>query len=615
MNMTIKTKLYAGLGFLTVLVVLLWGSSLIFINILAENSSAIIKNNARSITYIEKMEQMMSELYTLQSSILSNEITGSSQITQKIDSLQKQLLRLVDKEQQNVTEESEGQLAQKLSEALIQYFTQFEKLRKQPGNKNVYSLLTKQFSTIHHLMGQITFLNLNAIHHKNEIAQNTASSVILYMTIIGAISTLLAIALVLKYPTYIANPIRELIARMKNIANRNYEQHLDIETGDEFEEMAIMFNMMTKRLQEYDTSNMAKLKNDKQRIEAVINHMNEAVIGLDEGKRLLFINSKAEELIGLKNDDIVGKHIAEVATTNKLIQKLNQNTTEHSKPLNREDDEAVIIKIDSANTKTSYYSREVIPVMHKDENVERKIGSIITLKNVTRFQEMDDAKTDFIAVVSHELKTPIASIGMSVRLLKDRRVGPLNDEQQELVKTIHDDTERMRNKTKDLLDFSKIETGNIQLNMQNAEPAKIIEYAYETMHLQAQQKNIRIGIECEKNVQPIKADIQKTVWVLINLIANALRYTPPNGSIKLKADDMGHEVTFSVTDTGKGISLEYLDKVFQKYFQVHEDKNSEENSGLGLAIAKEFIKAQGGEIAVESELGEGSTFYFTLPKA
>lgn len=112
----------------------------------------------------------------------------------------------------------------------------------------------------------------------------------------------------------------------------------------------------------------------------------------------------------------------------------------------------------------------------------------------------------------------------------------------------------------------------------------------------------------------VKADLQKSVWVLVNLISNAIRYTPYQGTIKVKAEDKPRVVQFSVIDNGKGIPEEYQEKIFQKYFQVHSDQDGAGGSGLGLAIAKEFINAQGGEIGVESELGKGSIFYFTLPK-
>lgn len=183
-----------------------------------------------------------------------------------------------------------------------------------------------------------------------------------------------------------------------------------------------------------------------------------------------------------------------------------------------------------------------------------------------------------------------------------------------MIRNIDEDTKRMKRTTRDLLDLTRVETGNIQLNVQKADPLSLVEYAYNTMLVQAKQKDIQMEYSSDEKLPLIKTDLQKSVWVLLNLISNAIRYTAPGGLVRIKAEDLPEAIKFSVIDNGIGIPSEYLDKVFQKYFRVHEGQNDGDGSGLGLAIAKEFIKAQGGEIGVESKLGAGSTFYFTLPK-
>ncbi|TYP93743.1 PAS domain S-box-containing protein [Fodinibius salinus] len=611
MGMNIKTKLYTGLGFLAFLLVLLWGSSLVSVNTLAENTVDIIQNNSRTITYMQHMEHTMSKLHKKKVNMLSD--TGRSAST-NVDSLKRILKREMSKQMKNFTETGEPEASRALREALMQYLEQFDRFRSQESRgMNAYQTITNKYAEIQELISQITYMNLDAIDRKKDRAQETASQVILYMTIIGAISTLLALVLLLKYPNYIVNPIRELIERIKNIADQNYDQRLEFETGDEYQELAEAFNTMAVRLQEYDSSNLAKIKSEKRRIEAIINQMNEAVVGLDHEKNILFVNSKAEELIGLDHEQLVGQYAPDVASTNDLVRKLIQDIM--NKEEHQQKDDENLIKIASED-RHIYYSKETLPVLLDDgaQEDDKQIGTIITLKNVTHFQEMNEAKTNFVAVVSHELKTPIASINMSLRLLEDERVGPLNEEQVDLIDSIRNDTNRMKRTTAELLDLSKIESGNIQLNSQPAHPSDLLDYAYETMVMQTDQKGIDIEIKCEEGLSAVKADMQKSVWVLVNLISNAVRYTPPGGQIVLKAADEPRAIRFSVTDNGKGIPEEYLGKIFQKYFQVYGDKNDNGGSGLGLSIAKEFINAQGGEIGVESELGKGSTFYFTLPK-
>jgi len=609
MNIKFKTKLYAGLGFLGFLVIVLWSSGLVFINILSNNSSAIIRNNNRTVYYMENMEDILTQLHLHQISPLETNTPRLSTTGLAVDSLKYQLLHNLHLQQQNITENGEARLTSQLQRHLAAYLQTIGN-RPSPASKQTDGSL-QQYQTIQHLISEITYLNLRAINRKNKAAQKTATDVILYMTIIGAISTLLALGLLIMYPGYVVNPIRELIDRIKKISNQNYDQRLDFNTGDEYEELANAFNTMASRLQEYESSNLAKLMYEKKRIEAIINHMSEAVVGLDKEKRILFVNARAEELIGWPKEKLVGSFAPDIAATNDFMRDLIKDITDHeNQPENEEKPNLLKVEIDHKNI---YYSKETIPVVTKDlkQEDEKKIGVIITLKNVTHFQEMNQAKTDFIAVVSHELKTPIASIDMSLRLLEDKRVGQLNNEQHDLIKSIKNDADRMKKTTKELLDLTRIETGNIQLNSQCVQPKDLIDYAYDTMITQAQQKNITMDIDCEATLPPVKADIQKTVWVLVNLISNAVRYTQDGGRIQLKAEKNHGLVKFSVIDNGEGISAKYLDKIFQKYFQI---KNEEHSTGLGLAIAKEFINAQGGEIAVKSKVGKGSTFSFTLPQ-
>lgn len=615
--MNIKTKLYLGLGFLAFLVMLLWGSGLVFINTLADNSSAIIRNNSRTVTYMENMERIMNVLHLKQVTAL-DDTTVSAVDSRPVDSLKQQLLGELDHQYKNITESGEEELSNRLQQALREYFGHLEQLHNNTSaSMEIYPSMHRQYGVIQDLLAKITYMNLEAMDRKNDRAQKTASKVILSMTIIGAVSTLLALGLLIRYPSYIVNPIRELIDHIKKIADQNYDQRLDFKTGDEYEELAQAFNTMATRLQEYDSSNLAKLMNEKRRIEAIINHMHEAVIGLDRKNNILFVNTKAVEIIGLDSDKLVGQYAPDIASTNDLLQNLISDLMngEHNNKNSGQDDRTEMLKVDSED-RNIYYAKEIIPVMTAkgDRRNEKQIGTIITLKNVTHFQEINEAKTNFIAVISHELKTPIASINMSLRLLEDDRIGELNEEQAELIESIRNDANRMKRTTAELLDLSKIETGNVQLNSQEAKPLDLLEYAYETMIMQANQKDVSLDIDCDGTLSEVKADVQKTVWVLVNLISNAIRYTSANGVIKLDAKELPRTVEFIVSDSGKGIPEEYLDKIFHKYFQVYEEWSGSEGSGLGLAIAKEFINAQGGEIRVESEVGKGSTFYFTLPK-
>lgn len=231
---------------------------------------------------------------------------------------------------------------------------------------------------------------------------------------------------------------------------------------------------------------------------------------------------------------------------------------------------------------------------------------------VQKLSELDFAKTNFIATVSHEFKTPIAAIKMSLQLLNNDKVGTLNEEQKGLLNSINDDTNRLLRITAELLNMTQVESGNIQLAIMPGEATTILHYALKAVKTQAEQKQITLSVTTAERLPLIMADSEKTAWVLTNLLSNAIRYSPQQASVvvQVKANATQAKVDFIIQDNGQGIAPEYKDKIFDRYFRVPGTQT--EGTGLGLAISKEFVEAQGGSIQVQSELGKGSTFTVSL---
>jgi signal transduction histidine kinase len=225
---------------------------------------------------------------------------------------------------------------------------------------------------------------------------------------------------------------------------------------------------------------------------------------------------------------------------------------------------------------------------------------------------LDLAKTNFIATISHELKTPISSIKMSSQLLEDKRIGETNEEQEKLIGHIKEDAVRLLKITSELLDLAQVETGNIQLQKQSIEPKAVVDYAYDALKFQAEQKHIAIEVHIEPNLPKVACDLEKTAWVMVNFLSNAIRHSPDKSKVAIHVSRENNSVIFSVKDSGKGIDAKYKSKVFEKFFKIPSMETGKSGTGLGLAISKDFISAQGGRIWVESQIGEGSTFSFSL---
>jgi PAS domain S-box-containing protein len=556
-----------GIGFLFLMALLCSGLAAYYLNRLSFDSKAILKDNYRSLVYAKNIGQ-----------ILDSQTVPTVAQFQIIESN----LRL---EQHNITEPGEQQYADSLR-------TNFEKLKLALNNPEALNGIKIKMKPLLYGVDQV---NMNAIERKNKTAEGTANSAAIIVAFIGSLCFLIAFSFVINFPGYIANPVKELIQGIKEIADKNYQKRLVFDSNDEFGDLADAFNQMARKLNDYENSNLASIMFEKKRIEAIINSVQDAILGLDDHMIIVFANQVACTLIGKTEEQLIGEYGPDVALENDLLR--NMLVTDQHK-----------MKI-FANDKESYFSKETVDV----ENDGNRIGKVIILKNITEYQQLDEAKTNFIATISHELKTPISSIKMSLKLLEDSRIGDVNDEQKQLLQNIDDDTRRLLLITGELLDMAQVETGKIKLNFGNTHPQNIVSYAIQAVKFLADQKQIEIKVNCPDSLPEVQADLDKTTWVLINLLSNAIKYSSTKSTIELVVKKHHKDMLeFSVKDHGQGIEDRYLSRIFERYFKVPGAGLDKTGTGLGLAIAKDFIEAQGGKIGVESQQGEGSRFYYTL---
>jgi len=588
--MNIKTKISLGLFFLFAVILIIGGISIYYLREISDDAKNIIKANYESIEYMQEM-------------------TASLDSLQKDSTSLQRLKKNLKAQEGNVTELGE-------MEETIRLGNLVNELSKGYKDSLVFE--------IRHSIHKINDLNLKAIILKNAVADDTAHQATIYLIIIVTICFLVSFSFILNFPGYIANPIAQLTASIKAIANRNYEERLQFNRSDEFEELAQAFNSMAEKMDEYEHSNLANLLFEKKRIETIINRMNDPVIGLDDKRHIIFANTEAIELLNKKEEELVGHYAPDVAVTNDLLRRLIQDIAIHSLGSNGSISNSSTITSEKsekpikiyAHGKESYFAREIIPISitHTGEKNLVPIGTVILLKNITPFKELDLAKTNFIATISHELKTPIASLQMGAKLLQDPRVGTLNDEQSRIVQTVNDETQRLMKITGELLDMAQVETGNIKLNLNSVQANDLVEQAIEAVKFQAEQGHVKLHLEIPDRSSSVQADKDKTIWVLINFLTNAVRHSPENGEVVIRCTTEKERVRFSVKDSGMGIEPKHLEKIFDRFYRV-PGSDPKKGTGLGLSICKEFIEAQRGTVAVQSEMGKGSEFSFSLVQA
>jgi PAS domain S-box-containing protein len=565
MSVRLKTKLSFGLIFLFVVILLFGILGVYYVNRLGNDAGLVLKNNYESLVYCNNMLKAMENIKIRKDAA-----------TEFHENLEKQQL--------NITEVGEKEATDELTK-------NFGELLADPADSTNYTEIRESIF-------QIQELNQMAILRKSGAAQQTAEKAKLGLTILFTILTLISFTFIFNLPGIISNPIRSLSEGIQEIANKNYKKRIYLKQDDEFGDLADAFNIMAQKLDDYENSNLAEIKFEKSRIETIINQMHDGIMGLDDKKNILFLNAVAEKLLGLKEKDIVGKYAPDIALKNDLMRNLMQ-PTEAKKEL----------KI-FADNKESYFNKDVLNVTSNN----KVIGQVIVLRNITIFHELNEAKTNFIATVSHELKTPISSIKMSAQLLNDERIGALSSEQKELSNSINEDADRLLKITGELLNMAQVETGNIQLKIQSSSPGIIIDQSVNAVRFQAQQKNIALNITKNEPLPNIAVDVEKTAWVLINILTNAIKFSPESNAIDVDVYKKDGWIEFAVQDHGKGIEEKYLPRIFDRYYKV-PGSFEKSGTGLGLAISKEFIEAQGGEIWAHSSIGEGSKFGFKFKVA
>ena len=558
---TVKNKIWLGTVFLFLLLLLTGGTGIYYIATLKAEGKDVLKNNYESLQYAHAMQAHL-QLY------LKKQSTQLHKFEQALQS-----------QENNITEPGEAKATNGVR-------TSFNKL--QTGDSTA-----KNVAEMEQNLQTILSLNMHALGEKNKSAEKTAEDALLVIITLGTMVFLIGLTFLVNFPSIVTTPISKLTEAIREIASKNYKHRIHVESKDEFEKLADAFNDMAERLEFFESSNLNKLMFEKTRAEAVINSLKDASVGVDKNDLVLFANYQALQLLGMEAEDIVGKPVAEIKSRNDLFAFLIEN--ESTTPFK------IVVE-----NRENYFVKEVIEVAQGDTT-----NRVIVIKNITSFKELDVAKTNFIATVSHELKTPLASSDFGLKLLEDERVSKLTDEQKELIGNLKQDNQRMLKILSELLNMSQVEAGRIELNIQKVHPQSIIENAIKAVAASAKEKEIKIKTIFTGHLTDIAADADKTTWVLSNFLTNAIKYSFSDSIVEVSAFLKNGNVIFSVKDDGPGIEAAYLPRLFERYFQVPGSR--EKGTGLGLAISKEFVDAQLGKIWVDSEIGKGSVFYFQLP--
>ncbi|MDF7814352.1 ATP-binding protein [Hymenobacter sp. YC55] len=593
--MNLKTKI--TLAFTSMLLLLLGvsGYMLYSLNQLDRTSRNVLKDNLYSVELGQQMLQALDQLQV-------REAPANREAQQRFE-------LLLAREAGNITEPGEQQVVDSLFDRVVELNRYLASDTTSPQLWNAHMAGFRQ------LTYRMVALNTHALTRKNEAANRTSSQQTRYVLALLTFAVLVALLFVLSVPEAAVMPLRQLSASIDHAANQDFTASIPVKGHDEFATVGRNFNRMLVQLQSYRTSTLAELMAERNRVTSIVNTLDEGLLLIDQNRRLIVVNPVASMLLAMPTEKLLGRRADEVAAENDLFREMLHHL---DVPTPQREQETPLLTIAQQGEEV-YYHLSVHDVVSFNEALDKKefVGSILTLRNISEFKKLDQAKSNFLATVSHELKTPLSSINFSLKLLQNGKVGPLNAEQQNIVLTLKQENQRLLKLVGELIDVSRLESGNIQLNFQPSHVHDIVQFAADTIQLQLKPKQLHLAVEVPNNLPPVRADIEKTAWVLLNVLANAIRYSPEQEQIRINAilSADSQYVQVSVQDKGPGIAPQYQEKIFQRFVQIPDKNGYKGGSGLGLSIAREFIASQGGQLWVDSELGAGSTFTFTLPVA
>jgi len=420
---------------------------------------------------------------------------------------------------------------------------------------------------------------------------------------VGLLTLILGFIFSLVLSNRLVRPIQRMRDATQRIAGGDYDVEVPAGNEDELGLLAAQFNEMAAKLRAFRDLNVERMMSEKKKSEAVIQSIDDGLVVIGAGLVIDDMNPAAARILGLDRSEALGARFQSVVSAEDLVRSVT-GVVESGRPPDLQE-EKTYVSVERGGV-LQHFQFVVSPVSTPSR------GAIVLLRDVTKLKELDRLKSEFVATASHELKTPLTSIGMSIGLLQERAGAKLQGRELELLSAAGEDVERLKRLVNDLLDLSKIEAGRIELAFEAVPVALLFEKAVQSLGAQAEEKGVALTAGLQEGLPDVRADANKITWVLTNLISNALRYTKEGGLIELRAERAGSKVNVSVRDDGEGIPYAYQSKVFDKFVQVAGTR-SVGGSGLGLAISKEIVRAHGGSIWVESTPGEGARFTFTLP--
>ena len=572
--MNLRTKLWLGTGLLYVLTLLMVGLSFRSVNRLYDTSTRVIKENNLSLLYAYKIDSL------LVATAAANPLQQQAKL---------ELQRLIKRQVANITEPGEKRATDSLASSLATFLA-----------APVHFRLDKE-RKVRFWLGQIVGINLAASAAKSAKAEKIGENAMQETSILATIVALIVITLAINFPTVFITPITRLTKAVGRVTEGDFGHQVEgYDRSDELGALSIAFNQMSAEIVRYRQSDLELILQVQHRTESIINRLHEPLIVTDANFTIQFFNEAARQVLGTNQKVLKGVNLEELAIKNDLLRVWLSNIK------NPAPTETIAIVLEG---KEHFFTKEAFAIGEQTA----LLGYVLSMQDVSHFKDLDRQRADFLATISHELKTPLSTINLNSNLLAGLRPGPLSKDQSEIVSSISTEVMRLISLVNSLLELSRTEMLGKQMQ-QDAKPTNIPELL-DGLRIKfaalMKDKGIEFSTQLAKESFPLVADQAKLEMILSNLISNAVRFVQANadGKIVLSVEETSNGWQIIVDDNGPGISDADRPNIFKQYY-----KGTGDGTGLGLFIAKELSQQLGIELTLQHKPAPGARFALSFPR-
>jgi signal transduction histidine kinase len=608
--MTLRSKLLLAQVPLAVAVAVVGAMASVTNGKLGRNSELILKDNYRSVLAAQRMKEAIERIDSAALFVVAGENqAGARQSEEYIPRFERELKA----QEGNVTEAGEQQATYALRTRWDKYLGRlrlFMQPHDQAAHRRLYfEQLQPAFVEVKEGADMILVINQDAMVRKSEQARKTARRLDAVMIAAAIAACVLGLLSSLWLTTRMLRPLGVLRFAARRLGEGDPKARARVHGRDEIAEVATEFNTMADKLAQYRASSLGELLAAEQQAQAVIDSLPDPVLVFDPADHLIAVNRATETSLRVRVSDETTEPLAPAPPeVRALIERVRAHVlagrgSYQSKGL----EEALRTTLGDQEV---FLLPRATAVSTEDGGI---IGVAILLQDVTRLMRFDELKSNLVATVAHEFRTPLTSLRMALHLCLEQAVGPITEKQADLLYVARQDTERLQQIVDDLLDLSRIQSGRIELHQRPVDAAAIARDAAQAFRAPAEGKGIDLRLELLPSLGTVIADPERIDLAFANLVGNAVKYTPAGGRIAISAERRDGTIRYAVSDNGPGVPPELRQAIFEKFFR--RPGATTPGAGLGLFIAKEIVEAHGGKIGVEGEPGAGSTFWFELPAA